>query len=167
MTADPCRLLEWDSEFFGCRIARFEGGRLQASSAAAALSWCEQNRIDCLYFLAKEGDPETLRVAEQTGFQLVDIRVTLTGPTAGYAGRELLSNVRMAKVEDVEALCRIARTSHHDSRFWADGRFRHRCGDLFAEWIRKSCVGWAQAVLVVELDDRPAGWCASSGPARW
>jgi ribosomal protein S18 acetylase RimI-like enzyme len=50
--------------------------------------------IECLYFLADPGDPETAPLAEESGFRLVDLRVTLdrrlggSGPesAAGRAG---------------------------------------------------------------------------------
>jgi ribosomal protein S18 acetylase RimI-like enzyme len=59
----------------------------------------------------------------------------------------------------VARLRAIARASHGDTRFYADERFpRERCGELYDTWIRRSCEGWADAVLVVERNDAPAGY---------
>ena len=40
--SDPCRLLGWDSEFFGLRIGRVEGHRLDAGRAQAVAAWAEE-----------------------------------------------------------------------------------------------------------------------------
>jgi hypothetical protein len=61
--------------------------------------------------------------------------------------------VRPAESRDLPALRAIARTSHHDSRFYCDARFsRARCDALYETWIEKSCQGGAAAVLVADLD---------------
>ena len=67
--------------------------------------------------------------------------------------------VRQHREADVETLRRIARTSHTDTRFYADPRFpRERCDDLYETWIRRSCEGWADVVLVAERDGGPVGY---------
>ena len=60
---------------------------------------------------------------------------------------------------DLPALRAIARTSHHDSRFYRDARFsRARCDALYETWIEKSCQGGgAAAVLVADLDRHGRG----------
>ena len=69
MTASPrptpvCELLPWDSEFFGCRIARVGGNQLNESQAAAIEEWSRTERPDGLYFLADARCAETIRTAE-------------------------------------------------------------------------------------------------------
>ena len=54
---DRCRLLEWDSEFFDCRIARLDGARLSQDQMEKVDRWCATERIDCLYFLADSRCP--------------------------------------------------------------------------------------------------------------
>src|ERR1041385_5128301 len=73
---DWCKFLDWDSSFFGKRIARAAIGRLDAELWKVTEEWCNTNRIDCLYFLG-ELEPETMRVVSQLRFQLVDVRSTL------------------------------------------------------------------------------------------
>jgi dTDP-4-amino-4,6-dideoxy-D-galactose acyltransferase len=100
------------------------------------------------------GDPGTARRAEETGFRLVDVRVTLDAPSAAGA-----QDVRPHREPDVAWLRAIARTSHDDTRFYADGRFpRERCDELYDTWIRRSCDGWADVVLVADRDGEPAGY---------
>jgi GNAT superfamily N-acetyltransferase len=135
----PWRILEWDSEFFGFRIAR----AFAAPSAAAvvrAVEECARHGVRCLYYLAEAGDVATIRVLQQQGFDFADVRLTLMHLSPG-AGQPLeIPGIRGVRAEDLPALERVARVSHHDTRFYADARFpRDRCDALYATWIAKSC----------------------------
>ena len=58
----------------------------------------------------------------------------------------------------------IARRSHRDSRFYHDPAFdRVRCDELYATWIRRSCQGWADTVLVATDHGQPAGYLTRKG----
>jgi len=200
----PCEFLPWDSEFFGHRIARVVGHRLDPDLAEAVMAFATRERIDCLYFLADSDDVRTVRTAEDSGFRLVDVRVTLERfssggqdrpeglsrrnnasgggaergheappaqqpPAAVHAGTILRGNIRASVVSDIPALEAIARTAHRDSRFYADPGFPdERCDALYETWIRRSCEGWADLVLVAEVDGRLSGYvtCHLRAPGR-
>jgi RimJ/RimL family protein N-acetyltransferase len=84
----------------------------------------------------------------------VDVRLTLEGPTSAS-----VQPVRPHRESDIETLRRIARVSHTDTRFYADPRFPdERCDELYDTWIRRSCEGWADVVLVAEREDAPVGY---------
>ncbi|HTQ78680.1 MAG TPA: GNAT family N-acetyltransferase [Thermoanaerobaculia bacterium] len=162
-----CRFLPWDSEFFGVRIGSVLPHRLDAETLAAVRLFEQENAIDCLYFLADLDDAETLRQAEDAGFRLVDLRVTLErrGPPPPPAAAE----IRPAEERDLPILRALARESHTDSRFYYDGHFsRERCAALYEAWIENSVRGWADRVLVPEIDGRAAGYitCHRAGPPR-
>ncbi|MBP7828569.1 MAG: GNAT family N-acetyltransferase [Kiritimatiellae bacterium] len=157
-----CRFLEWDTAFFGCRVARVVPERLDAAGAKAVLAWARAERIACLYFLADTADAASLAVAEDHGFRCVDIRVTLDReverrPTeAGEAGGPA---VRPGRASDLDALVPIARGAHTDTRFFADPHFeRERCAALYETWLRQGFSGGAEAVLVFEHEGRAAGY---------
>jgi dTDP-4-amino-4,6-dideoxy-D-galactose acyltransferase len=166
---DICTYLDWDSEFFGKRVARLNRSRLEESSVSEALAWCVDHRIDCLYFLADPDHGETRRIAEQNSFLEVDMRLTLARRITQQDQRsELLadSRVRLARESDLLQLRRFARTLHHDSRFYFDQQFeRSKCDLLYETWIEKSCRDLAQAVFVPEVDGQAVGYitCGSSG----
>ena len=82
VATDICEHLSWDSEFFGLRTARLTTNRLDRQTADRALAWCRERTVDVLYFLADLDEPETVRLAEDRGFRLVDGRVTLDRPLA-------------------------------------------------------------------------------------
>ena len=154
-----CTFLPWDSEFFGVRIARLTPSRLTPDSVSGAFEWCRANRIDCLYFLADSDHRETVQLAQSSAFQFVDIRATLVHHGAPQAHLRDPA-IRPFQPADLAPLQSIARASHHDSRFFFDGRFpEHRCEDLFETWITRSCQGWAQAVFVAECEGAAAGYC--------
>ena len=158
-TDNVCRILEWDSRFFGVRVARMPDGALSHDGAQRANAWCEAERVDCVYFLADSDDAETVRVAERHGFAFVDVRVTLecSLEARGAQGTDL--PIRAAVPSDVPALRSIATVAHTDSRFYFDPQFpRERCDELYATWIEQSCRGGADLTLVGVLDDGPCGY---------
>jgi dTDP-4-amino-4,6-dideoxy-D-galactose acyltransferase len=155
---DPAILLDWDSAFFGKRIGRLLGDRLDDARAEAALAWCAREKIDCLYFLAAADDAPTVRSAERHGFSLVDLRVTLDIKLQANMQAERQA-VREHNAGDRAALRAIARASYRDSRFYFDPNFSDDdCDRLYETWIERSCDGWADAVLVSEHDGEVAGY---------
>jgi dTDP-4-amino-4,6-dideoxy-D-galactose acyltransferase len=155
----PCRFLEWDSEFFGQRIARVVPERLDGPGLAGARAWCREQAIACLYFLVDANAADSIRRAEDHGFHLVDIRVTLeSGHRLTPAATEEAS-IRPGRPDDLPALLPIARTAHSASRFYSDPHFdRERCAALYELWLTKSFKDYAEAVLVAEDKGRAAGY---------
>lgn len=153
----PCRRLEWDSDFFGHRIARILPGRLDEAGMARALAWAQEHAIACLYFLADVDATDTHRAAEAHGFHLVDVRLTLKCESVG--GAEPAPAVRPGRSEDLPMLIPTVRAAHTDSRFFADPHFaRERCADLYETWLRRSFEGHADGVFVAEQDGRACGY---------
>jgi len=159
-----CRYLEWDSDFFGRRIARLTPESFTARGLSAAVRWCNEQSIDCLYALINLDHLRSLHLCESQSFHFVDLRVTLDQHLerkAIRAGRPRAGRIRPARPDDLPALKAIAGTIHRDSRFFQDVRFsRSRCRRLYEVWIEKSCMGDADVVLVPEWKGRPVGYSA-------
>ncbi len=155
-----CNYLDWDSEFFSRRIARVASNRLTEETLKGVLGWSEENSIDCLYFLADAADKESAALAASNGFRFVDIRTTYERPLAGDDSfGERAAEIRKVLPEDVPALRSIAGVSHRDSRFYFDPGFSESaCNALYETWIEKSCQGYANAVLVAEIEGRAVGY---------
>lgn len=152
------RVLEWDSRFFGFRIAQAVPNRLTDELASDAVAWCVSNDVRCLYFLAAPDDPETVSAVEKYGFHQVDVRVTMDRDLNGLIP-EPQGPIRPYRPEDLGALRNIAAVSHRDSRFYFDRRFpRERCDALYQTWIERSCEGYAREVLVAERLSEPVGY---------
>jgi len=149
-------LLDWDSEFWGAPIGRVEGGVLDQERLRAVDEWAAATGVACVYFLADSSDASSAHVAEDGGFRLMDLRVELRRPTAGD---ETTGDLRTAGPADLDALRTIARASHGVTRFYADPHFPDdRCDDLYDTWITRSLEGWADGVLVAEVDERPIAY---------
>jgi len=149
-----CELLPWDSEFFGRRIARVRGNRLNESQAEAVEEWSRSERPDGLYFLASADCAETIRIAEDFRFRLVDIRMTLE--RSAVKGCMLAATtsptdvaIHAARPQDLASLQTIARAAHTDTRFFSDPHIpRERAENLYSTWISLECQGRAKRVLV-------------------
>jgi dTDP-4-amino-4,6-dideoxy-D-galactose acyltransferase len=153
----PGLVLDWDSAFWGVTIGRVQGDRLTEAGLADLDTWTRKHSVDCLYFLARSDDPATVELAHEGGFRLVDVRVELTQPSSET---EPVPSIRPYRSEDLVYLRTIARTSHEITRFYSDPHFsRDRCSDLYDTWIVRSCeAGWADAVLVAEIESDAAGY---------
>jgi dTDP-4-amino-4,6-dideoxy-D-galactose acyltransferase len=164
-------LLEWDTSFFGRRIASIAGAGIDAASLGEALTDAREQGVECLYALSPVDDMEAVRALSTAGGRLVDVRMTfersleagqpvpdLRSARESRSARDTLV-LRPSKPADVPALRALAAKSHGSSRFYADGRFPdQRCDELFATWIEKSCSGWADLVLVADVDGEPRGY---------
>jgi dTDP-4-amino-4,6-dideoxy-D-galactose acyltransferase len=159
----PCQLLQWDTEFFGKRIARVHEHRLTLPLVNLIFDWCAQHKIDCLYFLADSDHAETTRLAEDNGFRFMDIRLTFQqklGKPDGYNYRQPDDIiVRTARHEDVAALEAIARISYTDTRYYYDPCFSDELASaLYQTWIKRSYEGYANIVFVAEIESHPIGY---------
>jgi dTDP-4-amino-4,6-dideoxy-D-galactose acyltransferase len=160
-----CTILDWDTQFFGFRIARVNGDTLTPESIQGLDKFCLQNQVRCLYFLSTIQEPTTTFLAEKHDFKWVDIRLTFEKMISGSSHLRTddvsnkLFSIRLARKTDIAALVEISRNSYIDSRFYFDTNFpRPRAEALYQTWIQVSCEGWAQAVLVAEKDQIPVGY---------
>jgi len=159
-----CELLQWDSDFFGLRIARVAVGRLDRERAADVIAWCRKQQIDCLYFLCAPDDDGSVATAETHGFHLVDVRVELNWRVQALSG-EALAEVRLYQEPDLAALQQIAETAYGDTRFFYDRHFgRERAAALYREWVAKSVRDDATAVLVIPHQGAVSGFITCQAP---
>ena len=162
--SEVAKILDWDSHFFGKTIGQVKVNILTPALATEIDQWAEINHLDCLYFLAASNDQTTSQTAEDFGYHLTDIRVTLRQRT--NQNSEKIStppNIREAKETDIDALKMIAHDAHRDTRFYSDGHFGlQKCAELYEIWIEKSVRGSSDVVLVWEESGRPVGYVTGS-----
>src|SRR5438105_2370538 len=107
-----CERLEWDSAFFGRRIAKFRKPRCLREDAAALGAECAAQGIDCAYILVDAADTESAAALQEARAYFADVRVTFgervesTKPTRADDAAPLV--VRPAIDADIPALTRIA-----------------------------------------------------------
>lgn len=158
---EPCELLAWDSDFWGVRIARARADVLTPESVDQIDAWSRRASVRCLYLLARSDSAETQQLADDHRFRQADVRVTFrrSGPKADPSYSRIGAVIRNALPADLSELRNIARTSYHDTRFYYDPRFpKDRCDTFYETWITRSCEGYADGVLVAELDNKPVGY---------
>ncbi|MBN2550094.1 MAG: GNAT family N-acetyltransferase [Anaerolineales bacterium] len=164
MTDEPCLFLQWDTDFFGYRIARAAVSALDDQTVKSIYNWCELHRIECLYFLAGAEDRQTIRLAENNGFRLVEIRLNMERSLRAWdpetrprQAEDVI--IRNATPEDVPVCQDIARTSYVDSRYYFDEHFsEEKWQAYYATWIKKSLQGGAELALVAEKDNQVVGY---------
>ena len=155
-----CEYLQWDSDFFACRIGRIRQEVLTPDLVVQIGQWAAQNRIDCLYLLADPQHHVTTALAQQHGLSFTDVRLTLV--RSCHADEDPSDGpvvVRPASAGDVAVLRALAAANHRDSRFYHDRHFpRASCDALFTAWIDRSCSGYADQVLVSETASEVQGY---------
>lgn len=165
----PCRYLQWDSDFFGRRIAAVNGERLTPERLRSIDAWCRANSIECLYFLCDADDPATIRCAERYGFCFVEVRLIferfLRDVPSGIRPRPLPENVfiRPAGQADLPALRNMATEGYTTTRYCLDSGFpQGKVRDYYQTWITRCLEGKADFVLAATVDGDPAGYIAGS-----
>ncbi len=152
-----CNLLPWDSRHFGVTIGKVENHRLNPEDQREIETWTRDNNIECLYLLA-DPEPGTLSLASRLGFRFIDVRVTLD-MTLTPMKPAPHNGIRVARSSDLPELQRIAAESHHDTRFYVDGRFpRTACDDLYRLWIAKGLDSKDGIVFVSDEFGQPTGY---------
>jgi dTDP-4-amino-4,6-dideoxy-D-galactose acyltransferase len=172
MSETPCEILEWDSNFWGFPIAQVIGSKISDATYPAIASWSRLHSIRCLYLLAVPEDTETALAAMIHGFKLVDERVTLRWPASPQPAppigtRSPNLRIRPYHPDDLATLEAIASDSHLDTRFFTDSLFpRSQARELYRRWIRASCEGFADLVLVAQLQGNAIGYCTCHLPTN-
>lgn len=163
--ASTLRLLDWDSAFFGRRIATLIVPPRDTADLSDTVHAARRMGVECVYVLSDVEDQAAIRALSEIGARLVDVRLTFERGLADLAPRTSETATRAAREADVPALRELAAASHDSSRFYADGRFpRERCEELFATWIAKSFAGWAEVVRVADVEGEMRGY--TTGHAR-
>ena len=171
MTARLLTHLPWDSAHFGFRIARAAPCQLDADTSRDLLRACQDQAVDCLYFLADASDQVTIALLQSNNFDFVDIRLTLATRVTETPATPESDNVsfRLGHAADLNALLPVAADSYRASRFYVDKRFGKAAAScMYQIWLRNCLTtDYADAVVVAELDGQPAGYvtCHLNRPA--
>ena len=172
MADAPCRLLNWDSAFWGIRVATVTAGdRLDARLARDITEWCLEHRVRCLYFSADGTCPTTLALAARDSYTFIDVRVELSRELEPWTKprtdvKAVAHRVRVARDRDVAEATRLAGECHTDTRFFKDTRFpAPRAAEMYRRWIKADFE--RGALLVASLDsaaEMPVGYVSYSLP---
>ena len=152
-----CRTLEWDSQFFGHRIARVEQNWLDRQSLEKSLSWCAEQGIECLYFLSAADDDVTVELVEAAGFHFVDVRVELNWKAVAVS--QPPNFIREFQRNDLAELQQIASQQFAGTRFSFDRHFGpDQIAELYKIWVTGSCQNDSHKVFVAANGSDIAGF---------
>lgn len=163
--------LEWDSSFFGMRIAKVNKETLDACEWSKALTWCQMEKINCLYVLVDAGDLKFQHLVANDFAELVDIRVTLDLALDDDMWADDKSApkfvVRQSKASDIEFLSRMAGSLYSRTRFLNDKQFaQNQVKKMYQIWIEKQCKSKSDLVYVAESNRKVVGYVSGSYQTR-
>ena len=69
-------LLEWDTQFFGFRVAQITGNIIDSHSIEEILDFCNINKIRLLQFKCDAHHRNSVLLAEMNNFHFADTRMT-------------------------------------------------------------------------------------------
>jgi len=132
-------MLDWDSAFFGFKVARIIPPSLAADKLAGVLTQLRQQQVTLAYWFSVDDDSSRKVAAEHDGF-FVGTRVTYTSalnPTPPSSAAEAITSYQAADV--VPELASLALAAGEYSRFRVDPQFpAEKFKALYATWLRRS-----------------------------
>lgn len=153
--------LDWDTMFFGYKVAKLEGP-LDATFLSASLQTLTTEGVRIAYWFVEPTDDAANAAAKELGGVLVDEKITFA--------REVNNDLSQPELNEWEAMVSyinrdylpvldLALQSGEYSRFKSDPHFKNcEFERLYSEWIRKSVSGeLAFEVLVFESEGKPSG----------
>ena len=156
MDSGSLELLDWDSRFFQLKIGRLTRPPESREALEETLRQARADRIDCVYALVPGDALEAGWLLQDAGFVARDVRLEFSRPVDPAATH---SEAREWAEADLPALEEIATTAFSGTRFAADPHFpRDAVQNLYRTWIRNSCHGFAQSVLVEGPVGAPRGF---------
>ena len=91
-----CRLLAWDTKFWGRPIARVDETAVTPEALRAIDAWCTENGIAGVFLLVAADDRVSTLAAEEAGFFFTDVRMTFRANVADRPGFPMPRGLRLA-----------------------------------------------------------------------
>lgn len=158
----PFQILDWDTAFFGMKVARILPSRLAAEELERVLARMRSEGVALAYWASDPQDEVSQQAAQACQGLLADKKTTFAmelgpdhGPAeeTGWVVEEFTDDVPNSELESLAIEAGI------QSRFRLDPRIPDgKCADLYRQWIRNSTNRrLADAVLVVRQTGRIVG----------
>ncbi|MFH0737374.1 MAG: GNAT family N-acetyltransferase [Candidatus Micrarchaeota archaeon] len=152
--------LDWDSGFFGFKIAKATSYRMSERMASFIDRWCRERSVRCLYYLCDCDHAGSVEVAERHGYHFTDIRVRFELDMEGFLPRGTWAEAIKGCVEsDLERIKGIARSSYVQSRYYFDGNFdKARLEEFYSGWLENTFRSKDGKVFVAHLHGKIVGY---------
>jgi len=160
-------MLPWESEVLQRKSGAFKawwaaGSYLDQRVSlvrvfSACLKDCREHDIRFLSMRLSEDDRTALHAAESVGFKVLESYLTFRHPTA--VSLPLDGRVRLARIEEMEAVAELASRAFRYNRFMSDSLIPDNLArHSRSEWVRNGFKGRADAIYVAEEDGQMAGF---------
>ena len=138
-------LLSWDTNFWGVKAARVRAGTML--ELARALVECRTLRVRWASLLAPVAETHLIDSAIRAGFQMVDVRITMSTTIDG--GTEPASTP-LAQASELRQAQDLIEGAFETSRFYVDTHLeRARCNEFYRTWVLNSFSGELADAIVV------------------
>lgn len=159
------KVLDWDTKYFGNKIASLQIASLEPHSLYALLDKAEANGVECVYCLVPVSEKNKIEFVENVGFHLVDIRMTFSLDLRDYTSRAS-SDVITATQKDSEELIHIAKTAFTVSRFINDPHINpEKAKAFYVEWLHKNLKS-EYPIFIAKQNDKIAGFISTERNAN-
>jgi GNAT superfamily N-acetyltransferase len=154
--------LEWDTKHFGIKVGRLTVE--EDDTLSEVLSSIAQSDLECLIARTPVDDVGRIKILEDCGFRLKDIRVHLDLELANFHPARLSSGVEIQKYrrQDLEKLRQISGESFWSTHFHLDKKFiQEKVNKMYELWIDKA-VKEKYSIFVARKEGVPVGFLASN-----
>ena len=176
----------WETKLFGKKMGAIKNLVVNPNSTQRAdamhellnhtIIWARRRGIDCLLCKTCTDDTLSIHELERQGFLLMDTLLDYVYDYRKSPFRVLPqpkpipgNSVRLADENDVGQLTTLARAAFgkHFGRYNADERItRLQATQVYEEWINASFKGWADWILVAEINKQIAGFSIWKKPSQ-
>lgn len=157
--------LNWDSNFFGINIARFNHYTINKRLMELTLTVCKRLAIKCLYFRSNSNDKKSIELCEKHGFHLANIRVTyVLEKSKEYNKIGKNYNFRQGNKNDILWLIKVSRDAYTNSRYYFDKNFsKEICDKFYIAWVKKIANSMSQKekIFILEKSKKAVAYIGS------
>jgi len=171
--------LPWDSRLFQKRMGTIKNligsAMVLDDLLARAEQWARAAGLEFLICKTYTDDMPLIHALERQGFRLVDTLLDFVydsrRPPLSQVEKPLTPpgvTIRLAEPSDQAALIEMAGRSFagHFGRYHSDPRIpREQATQVYEEWLRSSCAGYADWIVVAEIEGQRAGFSTWKKPS--
>jgi ribosomal protein S18 acetylase RimI-like enzyme len=157
------KLMEWDSNFFGCNIGYVSCRRLTENIESFIKEKVRELKIDMIQYNCNCHDQVSIFTAERNNYSFVDVRVTfdiILQKTKEAASNEDNIIFRKAEEKDIETLSKMAGKIYTLSRYYFDKNFdQEKVKEFYEGWLKKGVRGeYDDYCYILEVDHQPVAF---------
>jgi dTDP-4-amino-4,6-dideoxy-D-galactose acyltransferase len=157
------KVMEWDTKFFGYKVAKAEVKNLNLNRFNKLLKKLSVNKVKLIYYFVEPKDKVSINTAMQNGGYLVDEKVTYS--------RSIPRKKRFLKDEKILSYFKkplnnqlkfLSLEAGIYSRYKVDPNFKNgEFEKLYKDWVKKSLSGEiAKDILVYRIGKKEVGFIA-------